>query len=197
MCMIVNRIFFIKNIYNIYNIYNIMKALHRYFAVSFILVILLFSLWVASTMLNGSTLHGMPQNQKCDLQFWYTDDATKSPVTKISFGSSLIVISTGKLNKPNNQIIGNFVQNKLCIIQPDGSALVNNVKTFYLADGNIQFQPVGVQILNSQGNYGLKANTTYKFTIINGTDKYLNSTGYVVLRTFDNLERLVQIYFTN
>jgi len=195
--MIVNRIFFIKNIYNIYNIYNIMKALHRYFAVSFILVILLFSLWVASTMLNGSTLHGMPQNQKCDLQFWYTDDATKSPVTKISFGSSLIVISTGKLNKPNNQIIGNFVQNKLCIIQPDGSALVNNVKTFYLADGNIQFQPVGVQILNSQGNYGLKANTTYKFTIINGTDKYLNSTGYVVLRTFDNLERLVQIYFTN
>ena len=194
MCMIVNRIFFIKNIYNIYNI---MKALHRYFAVSFILVILLFSLWVASTMLNGSTLHGMPQNQKCDLQFWYTDDATKSPVTKISFGSSLIVISTGKLNKPNNQIIGNFVQNKLCIIQPDGSALVNNVKTFYLADGNIQFQPVGVQILNSQGNYGLKANTTYKFTIINGTDKYLNSTGYVVLRTFDNLERLVQIYFTN
>jgi hypothetical protein len=174
-----------------------MKALHRYFAVSFILVILLFSLWVASTMLNGSTLHGMPQNQKCDLQFWYTDDATKSPVTKISFGSSLIVISTGKLNKPNNQIIGNFVQNKLCIIQPDGTALVNNVKTFYLADGNIQFQPVGVQILNSQGNYGLKANTTYKFTIINGTEKYLNSTGYVVLRTFDNLERLVQIYFTN
>jgi hypothetical protein len=195
--MIVNRIFFIKNIYNIYNIYNIMKALHRYFAVSFILVILLFSLWVTSTMLNGSTLHGMPQNQTCDLQFWYTDDDTKSPVTKISFGSSILVISTGKLNKPNNQIIGNFVQNKLCIIQPDGSALVNNVKTFYLADGNIQFHPVGVQTLNSQGNYGLKSNTTYKFTIINGTEKYLNSTGYVVLHTFDNLERLVKIYFTN
>lgn len=173
-----------------------MKALHRYFAVSLILVILVFSLWVVSTMLEGSPLHGMLQDQTCDLQFWYTDDDTKSPVSKISFGSSVVVTSTGKLHKPNNEIIGNFVQNKMCIIQPDGSALVSNVETFYLADGNIQLQPVGVQTLNSQGNYGLKANATYKFTIINGTGKYLNSTGYVVIHTFTNLERLVKIYFT-
>jgi hypothetical protein len=170
-----------------------MKALHRYF----IVVIFLFSLWFAWKMFDGSTLLGMLQDQPCDLQFWYTDDDTKSPVSKIPFGSSVVVTSTGKLNKPNNEIIGNFVQNKMCIIQPDGSALVSNVETFYLADGNIQLQPVGVQTLNSQGNYGLKANATYKFTIINGTGKYLNTSGFVKIHTFDNLSRLVKIYLNH
>ena len=33
------------------------------------------------------------------------------------------------------------------------------------------------------------------YRIINGTEQYLNSTGYVVIQTFDNLERLVKIYF--
>ena len=171
-----------------------MKSLHRYYGISLILVILLVSLYFASKMIDVSTIHGMLSYRPCDLKFWYTDDDTKSPVSEIAFGSSVIVTSTGKLNKTNNETIGNFVQNKMCIIQPDGSALVSNVETFYLPDGNIQLQPVGIQTLNSQGNYGLAANATVKFTIINGTGKFLNSSGFVRIHTFDNLARLVKIY---
>jgi hypothetical protein len=69
------------------------------------------------------------------------------------------------------------------------------VFTFYLKCGNIQCQPVGIQTLNCQGNYALPPNITKTYRIINGTEQYLNSTGYVVLQTFDNLESSVKIYF--
>jgi hypothetical protein len=135
------------------------------------------------------------KHRSSDLKFYYSDDDTLSPVSKITFGSSVIQTSSGVLKNKTNTI-GNFVQNKMCIVKTSTSAFVSNVETFYLSDGNIQFQPVGIQSLNSQGNYGLEANGSYKFKIINGTGKYLNSTGYVVIHTFPNLERLVKIYFT-
>jgi hypothetical protein len=138
--------------------------------------------------------------RSCDLQFYYSDDDTISPVSKTNFGSSVIQTSSGVItNKsnttPNYKTIGNFAQNKMCIVQTSTSAFVSNLETFYLSDGNIQLQPTGIQSLNSQGNYGLPPNATYKFTIINGTGKYLNSSGIVKIHTFDNLSRLVKIYF--
>lgn len=141
------------------------------------------------------------KHRSSDLKFYYSDDDTLSPVSKTTFGSSVIQTSSGVLkNKTNTthyNIIGNFVQNKMCIVKTSTSAFVSNVETFYLTDGNIQMQPVGIQSLNSQGNYGLESNASYKFKIINGTGKYLNATGYVVLHTFPNLERLAKIYFTH
>jgi hypothetical protein len=83
------------------------------------------------------------------------------------------------------------------MVTTNTDAFVSNIETFSLADGNIQIQPVGIEYKNTQGNYGLPPNATNKFKIINGTKKYLNSTGYVVLHTFPNLERLAKIYFTN
>ena len=138
------------------------------------------------------------KHRSCDLKFYYSDDDTISTVSKITFGSSVIQTSSGTLNKTNKtpyKTIGNFVQNKMCIIKTPTSAFVTNEETFYLSDGNIQIQPVGVLSLNSQDNYGLDNNVTYTFKIINGTGKYLNSSGCVLIHTFPNLERLVKIYF--
>ena len=51
------------------------------------------------------------------------------------------------------------------------AALVTDLETFYLQNGAIQFQPVGTQSINIQGNYGIPANVTNIFRIINGTDQ--------------------------
>jgi hypothetical protein len=135
-----------------------------------------------------------------DLQFYYSDDDTVSTVSKITFGTSLIqtiqgVITDKSAACPHYKPIGNFLQYKLCSLSANNTAFVSNVFTFYLKCGTIQCQPVGIQSLNSQGNYGLPPNITKTYRIINGTEQYLNTTGYVVLQTFDNLERLVRIYF--
>ena len=82
------------------------------------------------------------------------------------------------------------------MVQTNTTAFVSNIETFCLADGNLQIQPVGFEYKNTQGNYGLPPNVTHTFNIINGTGKYLNATGYVILHTFPNLERLAKIYFT-
>ena len=140
------------------------------------------------------------KHRSCDLKFYYTDDATMSVVSKIKFDSSEIqtisgILANKSITTKHYKTIGNFVANKMCIVKTATTAFVSNLQTFYLADGNIQFQPVGIQTLNSQGNYSLDNNITSKFTIINGTGKYLNSTGYVVIHTYGNLYRLVKIYF--
>jgi hypothetical protein len=135
-----------------------------------------------------------------DLKFYYNDDNTISSVSNITFGTSLIetiqgVITDKSAACPHSKPIGNFLQYKLCSLSTNNTAFVSNVFTFYLKCGNIQCQPVGIQPLNSQDNYSLPPNITKTYRIINGTEQYLNSTGYVVLQTFDNLERLVRIYF--
>ena len=140
------------------------------------------------------------KKRSCDLKFYYSDDDTISQVSKITFGTSLIQTTQGVITdksaaSPNHKQIGNFLQYKLCGLSTNNTAFVSNVFTFYLKCGNIQCQPVGIQSLNSQGNYGLPPNITKTYRIINGTEQYLNSTGYVVLQTFDTLERFVRIYF--
>jgi hypothetical protein len=140
------------------------------------------------------------KKRSCDLQFYYSDDETISPVSKITFGTSLIqttqgVITDKSIVSPHHKPIGNFLQYKLGSLATNNTLFVSNVFTFFLKCGNIQCQPVGIQSLNSQGNYGLLPNITKTYRIINGTEQYLNSTGYVVIHTFDNLERLVKIYF--
>jgi hypothetical protein len=140
--------------------------------------------------------------RSCDLSFYYTDDIASTPISKTHFGHSVIQTSIGPITDKSNttkhyKIIGNCVQYKICMVTTNTDAFVSNIETFSLADGNIQIQPVGIEYKNTQGNYGLPPNATNKFKIINGTKKYLNSTGYVVLHTFPNLERLAKIYFTN
>ena len=140
------------------------------------------------------------KKRSCDLQFYYSDDDTVSQVSKITFGTSLIqtiqgVITDKSISCPHNKPIGNFLQYKLGSLATNNTLFVSNVFTFFLKCGNIQCQPVGIQCLNSQGNYGLPPNITKTYRIINGTEQYLNSTGYVVIHTYDNLERLVKIYF--
>lgn len=140
------------------------------------------------------------KKRSCDLQFYYNDDETISQFSNLKFGSSLIqtihgVITDKSIVCPYHKTIGNLLQYKLVSLTTNNTAFVSNVFTFYLKCGNIQCQPVGIESLNSQGNYGLPPNITKTYRIINGTEQYLNSTGYVVLHTFDNLERLVKIYF--
>jgi hypothetical protein len=140
------------------------------------------------------------KKRSCDLQFYYNDDEAVSHISNIKFGSSVIQTIQGVLTDKsivtlNHKTIGNFLQYNLCSLTANNTAFVSSVFTFYLKCGTIQCQPVGVQCLNSQGNYGLPHNVTKTYRIINGTEQYLNSTGYVVLHTCDNLERLVKIYF--
>ena len=140
------------------------------------------------------------KKRSCDLQFYYNDDDAISQFSNIKFGSSIIqtvqgVITDKCIVSPNHKTIGNFLQNNLCSLTTNNMAFVSSVFTFYLKCGNIQCQPVGIQCQNRQGNYVLPHNVTKTYRIINGTEQYLNSTGYVVLHTFDNLERLVKIYF--
>ena len=140
------------------------------------------------------------KKRPCDLQFYYNDDEAVSQISNIKFGSSVIqtiqgVITDKSIVCLNNKTIGNFLQYNLVSSTTNNMAFVSSVFTFYLKCGNLQCQPVGIQCLNSQCNYGLPHNVTKTYRIINGTDQYLNSTGYVVLHTFDNLERLVKIYF--
>jgi hypothetical protein len=135
-----------------------------------------------------------------DLKFYYNDDEAVSHISNIKFGSSVIqtiqgVITDKSIASPHHKPIGNFLQYNLCSLTANNTAFVSSVFTFYLKCGNIQCQPVGIQCLNSQGNYEFPHNMTKTYRIINGTEQYLNSTGYVVLHTFDNLERLVKIYF--
>ena len=77
------------------------------------------------------------KHRSCDLKFYYSDDDTISPVSKTTFGSSLIQTQSGVLtNKsnttPNYKTVGKFVQNKMCVVNTTTSAFVSNLVTFYL-----------------------------------------------------------------
>jgi hypothetical protein len=145
-------------------------------------------------------MHYFCNKHSSNLKFYYSDDDTISPVSKLNVNSTIIqtnigIITNKSITKQKYKTIGNFSQYKICNPITNNSAFVNNLETFYLQDGNIQFQPIGIQLKNVQGNYGLPPNITKIFKIINGTGKYLNLEGYVKLYTYPNLERLVKIYF--
>jgi len=83
----------------------------------------------------------------------------------------------------------------MCNPTKNNSAHVTNIETFFLKNGSIQVQPAGIQPINFQGNYSIASNTIQTFTILSGTESYLHKKGYVTLKTYDNLERKVSIYF--
>lgn len=140
-----------------------------------------------------------------DLTFWYTDNNKISTVNSAAifgspniFGTVVLQTITGVITS-NRELdslqIGNFTEMKTCVSSTSTSAFVSNTETFFFKNGCIQIQPVGVQPYNIQGNYGLPPNNTYTFKILNSTGDFLNLGGCAVIRTFENLDRLVNIYF--
>ena len=134
-----------------------------------------------------------------DLVFYYSDDNTISTYSKFTFGTTLILNISGNItdksitNKSNK--IGYFTEYKMCNPTVNNAAYVTNIETFYLKNGSIQIQPAGIQPKNFQGNYTITPNTTGTFRIISGTENYLKVNGYVTIKTYDNLERKVSVYF--
>ena len=137
-----------------------------------------------------------------DLVFYYSDDNTISKYSKLKFGSTLILNISGKITDKsittkNFNKIGYFTEYKMCNPNStlNNSAYVTNIETFFLKNGSIQLQPAGIQPINFQGNYSIASNTTLTFKILSGTGNYLYAKGYVTLKTYDNLERKVSVYF--
>ena len=139
-------------------------------------------------------------NQVPDLVFYYSDDNTLSKYSKLKFENTLILNISGNITdksitNKNSNVIGYFTEYKMCSPTKNNSAYVTNIETFHLKNGSIQTQPAGIQPINFQGNYSIASNTTQTFTILSGTESYLHKKGYVTLKTYDNLERKVSIYF--
>ena len=137
-----------------------------------------------------------------DLVFYYSDDDTISNYSKFKFGSTLILNISGNITDKsittkNYSKIGYFTEYKMCNPNPtlNNTAYVTNIETFFLKNGSLQLQPVGIQPINFQGNYSITSNTTVTFKIISGTENYLNAKGYITINTYDNLERKVSVYF--
>ena len=135
-----------------------------------------------------------------DLVFYYSDDNTVSNYSKLHFGSTLIINISGNITdksitNKHYKVIGYFTEYKMCNPTINNSAYVTNIETFHLENGSILLEPIGIQPKNFQGNYSIPSNTTLTFKMISGTEKYVNSKGYVTLQTYDNLERKVSIYF--
>ena len=147
-----------------------------------------------------------PITRPSNLTFWYSDSDTISKITTTTFGSSNIegsnvlqthsgIITDKQQSDEDVKPIGSFTQMKNCIVKTKDSAFVNNSSIFFLEGGNIQFQPIGIQSFNNQGHYGLAPNQTYIFRITNGSNDYVNANGFIVIRSFDNLDREIKIYF--
>jgi len=141
-------------------------------------------------------------NPKPDLEFYYTDDNKISNYSKLNFGIIEILNISGNvtdksLSNLNSNVIGYVTQYKICTPEKNtNSAYITNIETYHLKNGCIQIQPAGIQPKNSQGNYTISNNSTQTFTILNGTDSYLNVKGIVILKTnANNLERKVSIFF--
>jgi hypothetical protein len=131
-----------------------------------------------------------------DLVFYYSDDNKISKYSKLNFGTTLISNIGGNIiDKSISNVIGYFTQYKICNLNKNNTAYVTNILTFHLKNGTIQIQPTGIQTINFQGNYSIPSNITETFKILNGTKNYLYKTGYITLKTYDNLERKVSIYF--
>jgi hypothetical protein len=139
------------------------------------------------------------------LEFWYSDDDKKATFTINTFGqpnvlgSTVIQTACGILTDARSYTsttIGNFTEMKTCVVSTNTAAFVSDVGMFFLNKGNLQYQASGVQSYTNQDYYGLSPNKIYTFKILTGTDDYLNATGYIIVRTFTNLDRLVKIYFT-
>ena len=138
--------------------------------------------------------------QEPDLVFYYSDDNTISTYSKFKFGSTLILNISGNITDKsittnNYNKIGYFTEYKMCNPTINNTAYVTNIETFFLKNGSIQIQPAGIQPINFQGNYSITSNTTMTFRIISGTQNYVNAKGLVILKTYDNLERKVSVYF--
>jgi len=138
--------------------------------------------------------------QNPDLVFYYSDDNTISNYSKLKFGSTLILNISGNITDKsittkNYNTIGYFTEYKMCNPTSNHTAYVTNIETFFLKNGSIQTQPAGIQPINFQGNYSIASNNTLIFKIISGTGNYLYTKGYVILKTYDNLERKVSVYF--
>jgi hypothetical protein len=137
-----------------------------------------------------------------DLVFYYSDDNTISTYSKFNFGSTLIINISGNITDKsittnNYNKIGYFTEYKMCNHNPivNNTAYVTNIETFFLKNGTLQIQPAGIQPINFQGNYSIPSNTTITFKILSGTGNYLHTKGYITLKTYDNLERKVSVYF--
>ena len=137
-----------------------------------------------------------------DLVFYYSDDNTISTYSKFKFGSTLILNISGNITDKsittkNFNKIGYFTEYKMCNPNStlNNSAYVTNIETFFLKNGSLQLQPTGIQPINFQGNYSIASNNTLTFKILSGTGNYLYAKGYVTLKTYDNLERKVSVYF--
>jgi hypothetical protein len=133
--------------------------------------------------------------------FYYSDDNRISTYSKLNFELTLILnisgnITNSSITEKNNNIVEYFTEYKICNHTANNSAYVTNIETFDLKDGSIQIQPAGIKSINYQMNYNISANGTLTFKIISGTNNYLNAKGYVTLKTYDNLERKVNIYFS-
>jgi len=138
--------------------------------------------------------------QEPDLVFYYSDDNTISTYSKFNFDSTLILNISGNITDKsittnNYNKIGYFTEYKMCNPTINNTAYVTNIETFFLKNGSIQIQPAGIQPINFQGNYSITSNTTMTFRIISGTQNYVNAKGLVILKTYDNLERKVSVYF--
>lgn len=137
-----------------------------------------------------------------DLVFYYSDDNTISKYSKLKFGSTLILNISGNITDKsittkNFNKIGFVTEYKICNPNPtvNNTAYVTNIETFYLKNGSIQIQTASLQPINFQGNYSITSNSTATFKILSGTGNYLHAKGYVILNTYDNLERKVSVYF--
>ena len=135
-----------------------------------------------------------------DLVFYYSDDKTISKYSNFKFGNTIILNISGNITDKsittkNSNIIGYFTEYKMCNPISFNSAYVTNIETFHLKNGCLLVQPAGIQNINFQGNYSISPNTIQTFSILSGTESYLYKKGYVTLKTYDNLERKVCIYF--
>lgn len=139
---------------------------------------------------------------KPDLTFFYTVDITKGTIIdKLRFGNSILETVYGFITDKHNNNIGRIAVTKM---NYDVNDVVTNVffdsvhdVSFIFKDGNsISISDPVPAIKDSQGNYVTQSGVTNVYKIINGSGVYLNSTGYVVIKT-NNLDRKVKIYFTN
>ena len=167
--------------------FNIKKYSFYFYIITIILLIVIFLIYTK-------------RRQNPDLVFYYSDDNTISNYSKLKFDSTLILNISGNITDKsittkNYNTIGYFTEYKMCNPTANNTAYVTNIETFFLKNGSIQLQPAGIQPINFQGNYSIASNNTLTFKILSGTGNYLYAKGYVTLKTYDNLERKVSVYF--
>jgi hypothetical protein len=135
-----------------------------------------------------------------NLVFFYNKTQPPSKKSNLKFGSTYLEVVNGPIKKDNTNL-GTFTfQNSIFDIDTvkglyDGSSIV----TFHLPKGSIQVSTIFKTIKNIDGTflYSQRVPTKTIYKIINGTDNYVNVTGYVVFNVNPEKQfRKVEVYFT-